>query len=52
MTFEITIPLFVLAYGPFVLGALLAVWASWGAVRFLQARRHQKIVQARLERIV
>lgn len=51
MTFEITIPLYVLAYGPIVLAAVAALGLAHGLRRYLQARKSRKIVLARLEAI-
>lgn len=51
MTFEITIPLYVLAYGPIVLAAVAALGAVHGLRRYLRARKSRKQVLARLEAI-
>lgn len=49
MTFEITIPLYVLAYGPIVLAALATVGVGYAVRSYLRERKTRKLAQARLQ---
>lgn len=51
MTFEITIPLYVLTYGPIVLFAVAAMGFTHSLRRYLQVRKRNKIILERLESI-